>query len=224
MPFAPGENSTSFDIHGLGFGKLKSVFFSSAPALPEAEGESANLVRTWQPALPFQACIKPNRLFCFAGEATPITVNSGKKSQAEIDICGDANVKAYFEISRLKSIQNLVSGVALPQKIAEQAARDKEYIENLVSKYEKEKGVKVNLNWLDKKTSLRCEIFKNTEENLPDTQAGIFESEEAITIAVRGTEPGNERDIRTNVMTFNQVDLSASSSGTGSVHRGFYKA
>jgi hypothetical protein len=221
---APPASGKAQVYHGLGFGKLKSVFFSSAAVIPETASADENLVRKWEPPLPYEACVKPDKIFCFAGQGVPISTELGKRSQLEDDVCGEFNEKAYFEVARLRNIQNLVSGKKLSEKQTKQALSDKHYIENFVNRYEETKKVKLNLDWSKELTSKRCEIFKYRDSYMPDTQAGIFENDKMITIVVRGTEQGNASDIQTDLMTFNQVDLSKFSKGKGSIHRGFYKA
>lgn len=221
---SPPASGKAQAYHGLGFGNLKSVFFSSAPVIPETASAGENLVRKWEPPLPYEACVKPDKIFCFAGQGAPVSAGLGKRSQLEDNACGEFNEKAYFEVARLRNIQNLVLEKKLSERQIKQALSDKRYIENIVNQYEETKKVKLNLDWSKETTSKRCEIFKYRDSFMPDTQAGIFENDKMITIVVRGTEHGNASDIQTDLMTFNQVDLSNFSKGKGSIHRGFYKA
>lgn len=203
----------------MGFGTLRSTFFSSAISRPESTQKYKNLVRRWFPPLPGEACIKPEMYLCF-GPA----VSHTRPSPEIVDLCGEHNEKAMMEVNRLKKIHDLVKGKKFSPKEERQVRFDKQRIENLVQQYEVKNLVSVGLDWNNEETALRCEQYKFRDDHIPDTQGALFENREAITIVFRGTEEGNTTDIMTDLLATNKVDLSMNAKAQGKVHEGFYKA
>lgn len=204
---------------GMGFGTLRSTYFSSSILKPESGNKYPNLVRRWYPPLPGEACIKPEMYFCFGA-----AVSNTQQTPDIVARCGERNEKSLMEVKRLQRIQDFSNGKKFSKEDELEIRRDKKHIEGLVKKYEDLKHVNVGLNWQDEKVVQRCEQYKFKDDLIPDTQGAIYENEDAITIVFRGTEEGNTTDIMTDLFGATKVDLSKNSKSKGSVHEGFYKA
>jgi predicted lipase len=204
---------------GLGFGTLRSTYFSSSILKPESGHKYPNLVRRWFPPLPGEACIKSEMYFCFGA-----AVSNSHPNPDIVARCGERNEKSLMEVKRLQRIQDFSNGKKFSKEDELEIRRDKKHIEGLVKKYEDQKHVNVGLNWQDENVVQRCEQYKFKDDLIPDTQGAIYENADAITIVFRGTEEGNTTDIMTDLFGATKVDLSKNSKSKGSVHEGFYKA
>lgn len=229
---------------GLGFANVASQYFTSEIPKPEAN-KHANLTRRFVPPLPEIACRKQELHKCFNYQ----TGSFGQPPEL-LHECGEYNEQAYLDKTRLQNIVRLEKGEHLTIEAEALAKKDKSYIEREVRFYEKGffskllrdgQALDIHLNWNDPYLNSRCDAYnKKRDKHIPDTQAAIYESDDAIIIVFRGTESGNSADIATDLLAREKVSLSNVGNSVddqtkviesyswkgakGSVHKGFYSA
>lgn len=211
------ENSNLLSTHSLGFGTLYSKHFTSESPKPENQKIYSNRYQRWIPPLPEKACQLPEFNLCFT--------RSFKESKGMISHslnCGIENINAYLSETRLKNIQLLLSGKPLSTKDRSQAIKDKNRVEMLVKEYEtaisrnksstNNKKSLIELDWKDPTTVKRCSSYYQKWSFKPDTQLSLYENVDALFIAIRGTEPDNDIDFKTDFLSNTMIDLNNISS------------
>lgn len=200
---------------GMGW-KGRVNFFTSARSLPRSPSQPTDNYTSYYAApLPFEACVKREKQWCFG--QTPYA----RRSPMEEQECGKNLEKALMSFDRLQNITLLHTGGEMNPAEVKRASMDQARIEDIVRIYERKNNVKLQLDFTDRHFVERCEVYRNYNEFVPDTQAIWMESEKMVIISVRGTEAKNIIDWTTDLATAFQLNHPYLPFWKRNVHQGF---
>lgn len=209
-------------VHTFGLGWKGNIdFFTSRIPTSHSPRANRNLQSSYFMApLPFEACIKKEKQWCF-GHAP-----FDSRGQQEKDSCGVNLEKTLMTSKRLNNISALIKNQPLNKNQIAQALEDKKRIEYYVTAYEEKNNIDIGLDFLESRFQDRCEVYSNRIQSdfTPDVQALWLDSKDLIVLSIRGTEQDSMIDWKTDLATSFQLNHKYLSFWKKNIHSGYERS